>query len=313
MELQSLGKYRLVSSLPVTDATCRFFLARHADEPESEPPSYVGKLLMPGPGPEGVRRRAQFEHEARLLQAFNHASLPTAHAAGEQDGVPYIVMDRVEGTTLAALLGHDHGTPRALSKDVAVYITAQLADAAWHFHGVETMEDAGPELLGVVHRSICPSHVLVSTSGDALLCGFGSAKSRWLPASHDEPSAGNLAYSAPERLTGAPADPQTDLFSLAVVLWEMLKGQRCLAGESEAQTRDNLMRFDIAQSGRRVSGLSSKLGEVLRKNLDRDPGRRFSGAYPMLQRLAQAPEAQSAEHARQALAQLVRNALAGPG
>lgn len=310
MELQSLGKYRLVSPMPVTDASCRFFLARHSDEPDDEPPSYVVKLLMPGHGPAGVRRRAQFEHETRLLQAFNHASLPTAHAAGEQDGVPYIVMDRIEGTTLGRLLWRRTASPQPLAKEVAIYVLAQLADAVHHIHGVETMEDSGPELLRVVHRNINPSHILLSVNGDALLCGFGSATSRWLARTHDDPAAGDLAYFAPERLTGTPADPLTDLFSLAVVLWEMLKGQRCLAGETETQTRDNIMRFDIAQSGRRVSGLSSKLSEVLRKNLDRDPGRRYTGAYQMLQRLAQAPEAQAAESARQTLADMVRQTMA---
>src|SRR5690606_37717269 len=132
MELQSLGKYRLVSPMPVTDASCRFFLARHSDEPDDEPPSYVVKLLMPGHGPAGVRRRAQFEHETRLLQAFNHASLPTAHAAGEQDGVPYIVMDRIEGTTLGRLLWRRTASPQPLAKEVAIYVLAQLADAVHH-------------------------------------------------------------------------------------------------------------------------------------------------------------------------------------
>jgi len=310
MELQRLGRYRLVAPLSVVDATCRFFLARHTDEPESEPPSYVAKLLMPSPGELGVRRRARFEHEARLLAAFNHASIPTSHAAGEQDGVAYIVMDRVDGVPLTALLGHHGAKPRPLAKELAVYILAQLADAVHHMHGVETMEDSGPELLAVVHRNINPSHVLISTTGDAVLCGLGSARSRWLSPANDDAMAGDLAYFAPERLSGSPADSQSDLFAVAVVLWEMLKGQRCLAGETDAQTRGNIERFDIAQSGRRVSGLSSKLSEVLRKNLDRDPGRRYAGAYPMLQRLAQAPEAQAAEPSRQELARLVAQAIA---
>jgi serine/threonine-protein kinase len=89
------------------------------------------------------------------------------------------------------------------------------------------------------------------------------------------------------------------------MLWEMLKGQRCLAGESEARTRENIGRFDIGQSSRRVSGLSPKLSEILRRNLDRDPGRRYSSAYQMLQRLAQSPEAQAAEASRAELAALV--------
>jgi eukaryotic-like serine/threonine-protein kinase len=91
----------------------------------------------------------------------------------------------------------------------------------------------------------------------------------------------------------------------------MLRGQRCLAGPDEASTRENIARFDIAQPARRVPGLSPKLGEVLRKNLDRDPARRYGDAYQMLQRLAQAPEAQAAERSREALAELVSSLAAG--
>ena len=92
---------------------------------------------------------------------------------------------------------------------------------------------------------------------------------------------------------------------MAVMLWEMLRGERCLAGESDEQTRENITRFDISQASRRVSGLSPKLSEIVRKNLDRDPGRRYTGAYQMLQRLAQSPEAQFAEQSRAALGEAV--------
>jgi len=317
MELHSLGKYRLVAPLRRGPGrghptTCQFYSARHEDEPAEQPPSYVVKLLMPSRSEEAVRRRARFQHEARLLQACNHASIPTVHAAGDQDGVPYIVMDRVDGIDLATLLRHDTGESVLLSKEVAVYVVGQLADALHHIHSIETMEDSGPEPLNVVHRDLNPSHVLLSSVGDALLCGFGAASSRWLPSTYDDPMAGYLAYMAPERLAARTADVQrvqSDLFSLAVVLWEMLKGQRCFAAETANQIRDNITHFDIAQSGRRVFGLSPKLGDVLRKNMDRDPSRRYTDAYQMLQRLAQSPEAQAAEAARAELGSLVRGSL----
>jgi serine/threonine protein kinase len=307
MELRSLGKYRLVSQLDVPSDTCHLFLVRHEDEPRDDRCSYVAKLLQPmrgRPEAEITRRRAQFEHEIKLLQALNHPCIPTLHAAGEQDGVPYIVMDRVDGTDLATLLGHRRGKPRALGKEISVYILGQLTDALHHLHTLELEGDDGPESLGALHRNICPQNVMVSAAGDAVLVGFGASRSVWLPAEHDDRTLGDLAYMAPERLESV-ASERTDLFAMGVLLWEMLKGQRCLAGENDARTRENIGRFDIGQSSRRVSGLSPKLSEILRRNLDRDPGRRYTGAYQMLQRLAQSPEAQTAEVARAELAKLV--------
>ncbi len=314
MELRSLGKYRLVSQLDVPSEACHLYLVRHEDEPRDERCSYVAKLLQPmrgRPDAEIQRRRAQFDHEIKLLQALNHPCIPTLHAAGEQDGIPYIVMDRVDGVDLATLLGHRRGRPRPLGKELAVYIMGQLTDALHHLHTLELEGDDGVEPLHALHRNIGPHNVMVSSNGDAVLVGFGSAYSAWL-GPHDDKMVGDLAYMAPERLDGT-ANERTELFAMAVMLWEMLKGQRCLAGVtpdaptgiSDARTRENIARFDIGQSSRRVSGLSPKLSEILRRNLDRDPARRYPNAYQMLQRLAQSPEAQSAEASRAELASLV--------
>ena len=308
MELRSLGKYTLVEPLEVESRSCRFYLVRDEDEPDGGPPPYLAKLLDLRRGPDAPRARGQFEHEIRLLKSVNHASVPTLHAAGEQDGIPYIVMDHVVGVDLATLLGFrgPEARGRALPKELAVYVMGQLADALRHMHTLEYMEQGEPTPLGVVHRDLAPHNVMVSKNGDVVLCDFGSAYSEWLPPEHDEPLAGDLAYMAPERLAeGGRCSVATDLFALAVMLWEMLRGERCLARSTDAQTRDEIMRFDIAQSGRRVTGLSSKLSEIVRRNLDRDPNRRYPDAYKMLQRLAQTPEAQFAERARAQLGQLV--------
>lgn len=309
MELRSLGKYRLVSEIPGAGESCRVYLVRHEDEPNQERPTYVAKLFQPpraSVGADAARRRAAFEHEVEMLQSINHPSCPTVHAAGDQDGIPYVVMDRVDGVQLSTLLGHDEGHPRQLTKEVAVYIMGQLADALRHLHTMEFMDDDQPTPLALVHRSINPTNVMVSRNGDAVLIGFGNSRSAWLAKQHDDPDAGDLGYMAPERIVpGGEASQSTDLFSMAVMLWEMLRGERCLAGETDEQTRENITRFDISQASRRVSGLSPKLSEIVRKNLDRDPGRRYSGAYQMLQRLAQSPEAQFAEQSRAALGEAV--------
>jgi eukaryotic-like serine/threonine-protein kinase len=316
MELRGLGRYRLVDDVQGPSPHARYHRARHEDEPEdgTEPPAYVAKLLAPGRGPDAALRRGQFEHETRLLKSFNHPCIPTLHASGDQDGVAYMVLDRVDGVSLATLLRHD-GEPRALHRDIAVYVLGQLVDAVRHVHSLEYLEDGEPTPLGVVHRDLGPHSVWVSRRGDVILYDSSVAYSQWLPPEHDEPNAGTLATMAPERLApGARATEASDLFAMAVILWECLRGERLFQGKDDAATREAIERFDISQPSRRVAGLSPKLGEIVRKNLDRDPTRRYANAYQMLQRLAQAPEAKAAERSRQALAQLVQESLgAKPG
>jgi serine/threonine-protein kinase len=306
MELRSLGRYRLIRALPVVGTTCRIWTARHEDQPDGDPPGHLVKLLMPHDDGQ-AQLEAQFVHEARLMRVLNHPGIPTLHAEGSQDGVRYLVMDYVDGVDLATLLGHDGDEPVALNKELAVYIVGQLADALRHVHTLEReLEDGSIEPLDALHRDLCPANVLLSRDGDVLLADFGSATSRLLAAQHLAPQAGTKAYMAPERVIGTgAASPQTDLFALAVMLWEMLRGERCFRAETDLKTMDAIVRFDISHAHRRVHGLSPKLGEVLRRNLDRDPARRYTSAFQVLQRLAQSPEAKAAETSRLELASLV--------
>lgn len=313
MELRGLGRYRLVDEVPGPSPHARYHRARHEDEPETEPPGYLAKLMLPGRGPDAALRRGQFDHEIRLLKSFNHPCIPTLHASGEQDGVAYMVLDRVDGVSLATLLGHDVGRPRALHREIAVYVLGQLVDAVRHVHSLEYLEEGEPTPLGVVHRDLGSHTVWVSRRGDVILYDSSLARSQWLPPEHDERHAGALAYMAPERLAPeARASEGSDLFAMAAILWECLRGERLFQGASDAATREAIERFDISQPSRRVAGLSPKLGEIVRKNLDRDPARRYGNAYQMLQRLAQAPEAKAAEKSRQALAQAVAEAAGSP-
>lgn len=310
MELHSLGGYRLLRPLHSLTTISRMYLARPDGAPEDAPPTQIAKVLIPGEGAAYSHYKAQFAHEANLLRNFSHPGIPTLRAAGTQDGVDFFVMDYVAGVDLATLLGHHGDEPRALGKEIAVYILGQLADVLRYVHEFEVPAEGDDfELLEVLHRDLCPANVLISLEGDVLLVDFGSASSHWLAPEFTATDAGHVAYKAPERVTGSgKATIRSDLFSLAVILWEMLRGERCFKAGSELETMDAIVRFDIGHASRRVSGLSSKLSEVLRRNLDRDPERRYPDAYKVLQRLSQAPEATGAEKARQELARLVHEA-----
>ncbi len=312
MELRSIGGYVLTASLQVGRGAARFYLARGIDEAEDARPGFLAKVLLPGRGDQEATLQAQFTHETLLLRACNHPCIPTLHSAGEQDGVGFILMDYVDGVNLATLLRHMGDRPRGLSKEIAVYVMGQLADAVRHLHGLDVLTEEGDRLaIEPLHRDISPSNVLLSREGDVLLCDFGAATSLLLKPEHDMAQAGSKAYMAPERVTGSgQATAQSDLFSMAVMLWEMLRGERCFKAEDDLATMDAIVRFDISHSSRRVSGLSPKLSEIVRKNLDRDPARRYAGAYQMLQRLSQSPEAKAAEQSRLELARLVTEASA---
>ena len=319
MELHSLGGYRLLEPVPLLNSVGRMYLANPDGAPEGAAPVAVIKMLMPDEGDAYTMLKAQFAHEARLLRSFSHPGIPSFRGSGTQDGVDFIVMDYIHGVDLAVLLRHDTDEPRGLSKELAVYILGQLANALRYIHTFEVpvedkLEGDGKsddefEDLVVLHRDLCPANVFLSVDGDVMLGDFGSAASNWLAPQYTAADAGHVAYKAPERVTGSgTATVKSDLFSLAVILWEILRGERCFTAGNELETMDQIVRFDISHSSRRVSGLSSKLSEVLRRNLDRDPERRYPHAYKVLQRLSQSPEAQAAEVSRQELARLVSEA-----
>ena len=255
--------------------------------------------------------RAQFEHEIQLLETLNHPNFASLHASGEDRDIAYYVVDRVIGVDLAELLGHREGTPRPLSSEIAVYLMAQVANAVVGLHGLEQLDERGtPDLIDALHRDICPANVLLSTDGDVLLADLGSASSRWLANEITVRDAGARAYMAPERVIGGgEATVQTDLFALAVMLWEILRGERCLRGVNDISTMENIARFDISNANNRVTGLSPRLSEVLRRNLDKDPGRRFGTSHQVLSRLSQATESEHAARARVELGRMVQARL----
>ena len=185
--LQRIGNFRPVEQLVSRGAASRVYIARHHQEPDEGTPAYLIKLLLPGQGEAAAHIRAQFDHEIRLLSAFNHPAIPSVHEEGEHDGVRYVVMDYIDGVDLATLLGHTGDTPRSLSKEVAVYIMGQLADALRYVHGFAWFnpEDGLEYPLGLVHRDIAPSNVVLSRHGDVLLVDYNSARGHWLAPEHD--------------------------------------------------------------------------------------------------------------------------------
>jgi eukaryotic-like serine/threonine-protein kinase len=184
--------------------------------------------------------------EARAASALNHPHIAVVYEVGHaQHGavsLDYIAMELVEGTTLAAMAAE-----RPLDLDVVLDIFEQVADAL-----------AEAERLGIVHRDLKPANVMLASSGRVKVLDFGVAQRQRNPANGPEDPtqtaagfnagsgfAGTVGYAAPEQLAGRPVDVRADLFSLGVMLYELVAGERPFAGENAAQVLEAILTREV--------------------------------------------------------------------
>jgi eukaryotic-like serine/threonine-protein kinase len=188
--------------------------------------------------------RERFEREARTVAALNHPHICTLHDVGRHEGTDYLVLEYLEGQTLA-----DRLTKGALPLDHALAIAIQIADALDKAHRA-----------GIVHRDLKPGNIMLTKSGAKLL-DFGLAKTSPVIASAGlsilptTPPAtmtargtilGTFQYMAPEQLEGQEADARTDIFAFGAVLYEMVTGRR--AFEANRSRRASRLDFLISKS-----------------------------------------------------------------
>ncbi|MEM9192164.1 MAG: serine/threonine-protein kinase [Myxococcota bacterium] len=194
------------------------------DAVATDPVLYVVKR----PLPELLRRpdfRAMFFEEARLLQLVRHPNVVRLIAAGEDPRGPYLVLDFVNGVSGFSLLKHSIKTGLMLPPSVALTV---IAEAAKGLHAAHELRGPRGEQLGLVHRDVSPSNILLSFDGQVAVVDFGIAKAagRSLESTAGFVLKGKMAYMAPEQLRFERLDRRADLYSLGVVLFELLAGKR---------------------------------------------------------------------------------------
>jgi hypothetical protein len=161
----------------------------------------------------------RFDREARTLARLAHPNIVTVYDFGAQDGVAYLVMELIEGRSLAALLA-DGPLPVAQ----AAAIAAQVCDALGAAHRA-----------GVIHRDVKPANILIPSGGGVKVCDFGIARLQYAAGQATltavDTAIGTSDYMAPEQAAGDPVDARTDLYALGCVLYAMLAGSPPFAGD----------------------------------------------------------------------------------
>jgi hypothetical protein len=225
--------------------------------------------------PERLRR---FEQEARAAGALSHPSVLTVFDVGLHEGAPYLVFELLEGETLRERLSSGDLTQRK-----AVECGVEIAQGLGAAHAK-----------GIVHRDLKPENLFVTKDGRIKILDFGLAKLRPAPtepaASEHETASnvtspgvfvGTAAYSSPEQAQGLPAGPASDIFSLGVVLYEMLARRRPFRGDSMPGVLASVLRDDPPELSSLDATIPSALDRIVRHCLVKRPEERFHSAHDL--------------------------------
>ena len=237
--------------------------------------------------------RARFGREARAVAALTHPHICTLFDVGRHNDVDFLVMEYLEGETLASRL-----TKGPLTPDDCVTHALEIASALAHAHRH-----------GIVHRDLKPGNILLTASGAKLL-DFGLAK---LPHTASDPLAGTDAtradlvpnddghvtragavlgtvrYMAPEQIHGREVDARTDLFAFGALLYEMVTGRRAFDGENAARIRMSILDGEPPQASA-LQSAPPGVGAIVRRCLARNPGERWQSAADVLRELTRVRE-----------------------
>jgi len=242
----------------------------------------VAIKVLPSHLADNARLRDRFEREARAVSSLNHPHICTLYDIGSQDGVDFLVLEYLEGETLA-----DRLKKGALPFDQALRTGIEVADALDKAHRQ-----------GVVHRDLKPGNIMLTKSGAKLL-DFGLAKlagaeggsvESALPTQQKSLTAegsilGTLQYMAPEQLEGKEADARTDIFAFGTVLYEMVTGRRAFQGKSQASLIGAILKDDPQPMSELQSMSPPALDRVVKKCLAKDPEDRWQGAHDLMDEL----------------------------
>jgi serine/threonine-protein kinase len=210
--------------------------------------------------------RERFLREAQAAGSLQHPNVITIYDFGDVDGHPYIAMEFVEGQDVAELIAHQVPLSVVDKLDLAIGVLQGLAYA---------------HRRGIVHRDIKPANIRIDDEGKARIMDFGVAHLASSNMTKSGVMLGTPSYMAPEQIVGGKVGPQTDIFSVGAVLYELLTGARPFEGGTLQAVMYRVLSENPASLSTAAPGLPARLNDVVMRALAKDAENRYSSALDM--------------------------------
>jgi serine/threonine-protein kinase len=257
---------------------------------------YIGRLR----GPAGFARRvavkslhpqlakdpdflSMFLDEARLVGHIRHTNVVPVLDVISVESELHLVMEYVEGEPLSRVVRALRAAGRKMPLPIAVAISIGVLDG---LHAAHEARAEDGSLLSIVHRDVSPQNILVGVDGLAKILDFGIAKAVGrMQTTRGDQLKGKLAYMAPEQLSRDPLDRRADVYAAAIVLWELVTGERLFQADDEISTFKKAMEHQVPPPSALTPGVPAALDSVILRGLSRDRSQRFASARDMAQAL----------------------------
>lgn len=224
--------------------------------------------------------KTMFLDEARLAARLNHPNIVSVQDLGEARGYPYIAMEFVDGSNLSRAMRMARKQGRAFSTGMVHFIIGELLESLSYAHG---RMDRDGKRLGIVHRDVTPQNILLSYDGQVKLTDFGVAKATSnLHTTQSGTVKGKYTHMAPEQLRGKPVDGRADLFSVGVVMHELLTGRQLFRRTDPYEIMKAIMEEPIPRPSELNRRVPPELDGVVLRMLAKEPSDRYPTAMATL-------------------------------
>jgi serine/threonine-protein kinase len=218
-----------------------------------------------------------FIDEARICALLHHPNIVQVYDFGHVSGSYFLAMEYLQGKDLSSLMRVLRAAKASVPPGLAAFIGRE---AAVGLHYAHTMRGPGGQSLGIVHRDVTPSNVMLLFAGGVKLLDFGIAKAATAASEAGESDGvkGKFGYLAPEQARNGEVDGRADIFALGVTMWEMLAGRRLFAGKDEVETLRNVLQKPVPPPSSVRPEVPPELDRIVLKALERSREKRYATA-----------------------------------
>jgi serine/threonine protein kinase len=274
--LVRLGKYELLSRLGV-GGMAELFVARTTGQHGFEKRVALKRILASHADDEQFIQ--MLLAEARLAASLNHPNIVQVYDVGEVDGTYFFTMEYVFGQDLRKIVRACQSRGTWPTPELALQI---IIGTATGLHYAHEKEDGEGDPLGLVHRDVSPSNILVSHDGGVKLVDFGIARVSTMQSQTAQGVLkGKVPYMSPEQCRGEQLDRRSDIFSLGIILWELSTRRRLFAGDNDVAVAGKICNNDVPRPSSIVPDYPPRLEAIVLKALARDRNDRYATAQEL--------------------------------